>query len=114
VLQGDALRLTDRDGADAVVEGRLVALRPAALAFPTGLEPGEITVGEYRVSVALDVRVVRRDDGAVLFHEPKLQGVEEYLAGSEPIATADRRREALGRLAARMMADLHDLMLQGF
>jgi len=114
VLAGGVLALAGAEEADARVEGTLTSLRTSAIAFPTGVEPGEISVGEYQVQMTVDVRVVRRSDEAVLFLEPRLSGVEEYLAGAEPLATVAQRRRAVERLAERMMADLHDLMLQGF
>jgi len=114
VLASDGLQLADSEVADARVEGRVLKLRASSIAYPTGVDPGEISVGEYRLDVAVDVKVVRRSDGKVLFREKRFSGLEEYLAGAEPIATTENRRQALQRLADRLMADLHDLMLQGF
>ena len=114
VLETDALELAPADAADAAVKGRLLRLRAAPIAYPTGVDSGEIAVGEYRLDASVDVTVRRRSDGRVLFREKRFSGTEEYLAGAEPIATTENRRQALERLARRLMTDLYDLMLQGF
>ena len=92
----------DRTGADYLVEGKVVETRENVVSRAVDSRFGL----EYRLVVALDIRVVEVAKGRVLWKETGITETAPFYAGPDPQYTEANRRaafeDAVRRLAIRL------------
>lgn len=95
-LQQDGnLKVTDRESADAVLEGDLIAFDQEGLRF-TGLE----RIEEYRLYVVAALRLKSVKTGETLWEEPNFSGDTTYfVTGPRAASRALATDQAIDRLA---------------
>lgn len=103
------LKLAARADADAVMIGSITSISSDDITLTTR------TTSEYRrVSIAITVKVVRSDNGKLLYRGSASQSRNYFISANDNTSTEQARREAL-RLAARDMGQVvHDGVLQNF
>ena len=99
-LQRDGiLRVTTRDNADAVLNGKLIAYEQEGLRF-TGLE----SIEEYRLFIVLDLQLVNNKTKEVIWKEPNFSGDAEYFVSSvRSLAREEATHRAVDRLARNVV-----------
>jgi outer membrane lipopolysaccharide assembly protein LptE/RlpB len=90
---GDAL-VEDSSRADLVLSGRVLPLETRAQSLSSA-----ILAREQEVTLALDLRAVRRDGSPLPLSHDTLRESERYLTSADPEAQRKNRDEALRRLA---------------
>ena len=99
-LQKDGtLRVASADEADAVLEMNMVQFDQEGLRF-TSLE----SIEEYRVYIVLDMKLIERKTGDVLWQEPNFSGDGEYfVSGVRSIGREEGAALAVERLARNVV-----------
>jgi len=95
-LQQDGnLKVVDRESADAVLEGDLIAFDQEGLRF-TGLE----RIAEYRLYVVVALRLKNAKTGATFWEEPNFSGDASYfVTGPRAASRGLAADQAIDRLA---------------
>ncbi len=95
LLRRGAAEVTDDPrGADLVVTGRVLPMRSQARSFSS-----VVLALEYEITLALDLRVERREGGEVPIDPRALLETERYLASADIEALRKNEEEALHRLS---------------
>lgn len=103
-LRRVAPRLVSSPGsADLVIRGRVLPLDTQANSFDT-----VALALEYRVELALELRISATDGSAFVLDPSSLRESELYLASADPEATRKNREEALRRIADVLAGRVHD------
>ena len=99
-LQEDGnLRVKSREEADVVLQGNLIAFDQEGVRF-TGLE----RVEEYRLYVAVALKLVDRKTGEVLWEEPNFSGDASYfVTGPRAVSRGIASERAVDRLARNVV-----------
>ncbi len=96
--------------ADVVLYGSIEQLREDTIAYSR-----DDKALEYRVIVELDVELLERSSGKVLWKRDTLLHAEEFPVTSDSIARSEAaKRAALRDLAADLAERVHDSIMQGF
>lgn len=101
----DGVRISDVDGADAVLRAQVVSVESSATSFDR-----EFVESERRIQVTVAARLERGDE--VAWRTEEVSAAEIYYVTESNVATRDNRREALAR-AARVLARQLYLRVQG-
>lgn len=93
------LKVVPLEEADAVLEMDLVRFEQEGLRF-TSLE----SVSEYRLYIVLDMQLIHRETGEVLWHEANFSGDDEYFVSDIRTISQERAAEdAVDRLAVNVV-----------
>jgi outer membrane lipopolysaccharide assembly protein LptE/RlpB len=103
------LRLVREDQADATVKGVIKSYRSVPISYDSSGR-----VKEYRCSVIIEVSLVEKGSGEVLWRSSELKDREEYSADPNILVTEFREREAVKRMAEDLMEEVHEGIFEGF
>ncbi len=108
-VRSGRLALADASEADVVLQGTIQRLSDYISAYST-----DDKSLEYRVAAVLDLVLLERTSGEVLWKRIRLVHAEDYLIG-ESIATGEAgKREAIRQLAVDLAERVHESIMQGF
>lgn len=107
--KGKKVEVVKEDEADAVVQGFINSFETVPISFTTGDE-----VKEYRVIVRLEVSLVKKSDGSVLWKDKGINYFVEY-ENKPDIAVSEAYRDAaVKRIAVDVARQLYSNILEGF
>lgn len=93
------LRVTSREEADVILEGDLIAFDQEGVRF-TGLE----RIEEYRLYIAVALRLIDRRTREVLWEEPNFSGDASYfVTGPRAVSRSSAAEKAVDRLARNVV-----------
>ena len=98
------------DGADAVLEGRVLGVRSLPAVFDP--QTGRASVVQIELRIKVELRDLR--ESKVLFARPDYVFREEYEISSDLESFFEERNPALGRLAEEFAATLVSAVLEDF
>jgi len=107
-LLPDVELVENRQGADAIITGRIVGYGVDSLAFDS-----QNQVVQYRATMTVDVELRRQDDGRMLWRD-KLIRYQTFSANPDLQLQYDLERIAQDLLAIRLAEDLSIKMTQTF
>ncbi len=92
------LKMSDKDSADAVLEGQILQYRKDPLRYQNEV------VQEYRVSLVCSIKLVRQKDSEVLFEEENITGDTTYFTtGTLQKTETSALNDAMSDLARRIV-----------
>jgi len=108
-VRSKELKLVDVKSADAVIRGTIRDFRLDTLTYsPDG------KVSEYRVTVVMDVSLIRTSDKKVIWRGKNMREFEDYDASNETLTNEARKQEAAVKISKFMAELIHDRMLENF
>ena len=102
--------VNDPEKADAVLTGAVVNF----IAYPTIFEQKTGRASALQVNVTLQVRLMERATGKVLFTRPSFEARQRYEISINPQAYFEESGEALRRLSRDVARDLVSAILESF
>jgi len=108
-VKSKELKLVDTKNADAIIYGTIRDFHLDTLTYyPNG------KVSEYRVTVVMDVSLVRTSDKKVIWRGKNMHEFEDYDASNETLTNEARQQEAAIKISKFMAELIHDRMLENF
>jgi len=106
--------ITDRDKAEVVLIGRVTGYSLGPVSYT-----GRDVANEYRLTVVLSLRLVRRVEGGkeeeVLWEDKSLSDYEDFIVdGSDVAATRDAEEDAFEELVKDVARLVRERMIEGF
>ena len=80
--------------ADASLQGTITSITTHSIAYDR-----EARAREYRVTIIMDLRLVRRGNGEIIWRGDGIRGFEEYLASTDVIIEEGRKNAAIRKIA---------------
>jgi outer membrane lipopolysaccharide assembly protein LptE/RlpB len=103
------LRIVGVGEADAVLQGTITSFTTSSLAYDA-----EGRAIEYRVAINLDLKLVRRVDGTILWEVPNFAKTEEYRASTEVLTNEAQKNRAIRTLAEDLAEDCYFRLREDF
>ncbi len=103
------IRVVREDQADATVKGVIKSYNSVPISYDS-----QGRVKEYRCSVTIEVSLVEKGSGEVLWRSSEMRDREEYSADPNILVTEFREREAVKRMAEDLMEEVHEGIFEGF
>jgi outer membrane lipopolysaccharide assembly protein LptE/RlpB len=88
------VEIVTENKADASLQGTITDITTHSIAYDE-----EARAQEYRVTITLDLRLIRRDNGAILWRGDGITGSEEYLTSTDVIVEEGRKNTAIRTIA---------------
>ncbi|MBI5599398.1 MAG: hypothetical protein HY890_06635 [Deltaproteobacteria bacterium] len=96
--------------AGAVMEGRVGVYELTPVAYSA-----DEVLTEYRLTVVMSIRLVRRSDGKVLWQDLNMRDYEDFAVNTSSVmATKDAEAIALGKIANDAARLVRERVLEGF
>jgi outer membrane lipopolysaccharide assembly protein LptE/RlpB len=108
LIRSGFVRLTDVKHSDAVVVGTIKKFKVSPISFSS-----DDYAVEYRTSVRLSVKLVGKD-GTIYWEDPKVSRVDEFRVTQDIFQSESAKQQATERIAALLMAEVHDRIFDGF
>lgn len=102
-------RVVPQAEAEALLEGEVVGFSLRSLAYDESAK-----ARQYRATVEVAVRLVRRGSGEVLWEVKGLKGSREFLVSGEVMMDERAKEKALSRVAADLAEEIHFRLTGGF
>lgn len=108
-VKGKKVDVVEGDRADAVVHGVITSFETTPISFKSG-----DVVQEYRVTVRLEVSLVRSSDESVLWKDKNITYFTEYKNDPDIAVSEANRDEAVRKIAVDVSKQLYSNILEGF
>lgn len=102
------VKVVDKDKADAVLSGIVLALREDTVSHTASYESDE-----RRVTITLDL-ALKGADGKVIWSRRALSDREAFKVSSDKLATEGNRRAAIDVISKRLAEKVHNAIFQDF
>ncbi|MBN2126303.1 MAG: hypothetical protein JW821_18530 [Deltaproteobacteria bacterium] len=112
--------LLGEDRAQAVLQGRVqeIITEPLTYSYQDATVKGYDTTYELtrsrRLRIRLDVRLVNRADGKVIWQEPAMEEKASFDVGTDPLANRYHQQQALDKIARRLAARIYLKTMERF
>jgi len=103
------LKLVEPALADVILRGTIKSVASGAVAFQDVR-----TALERRVTMVVDMELVRRTNDQLVWRQRGLAEGEDYNVDSASTVTEDNRQEALAEAAERLAMRIHDSIFENF
>jgi outer membrane lipopolysaccharide assembly protein LptE/RlpB len=100
----------DVNQADAVLTGSVTRID----SFPTVFDPVTGRAAAVQMIVILQMKLVERATGKVLYERPQFEARQRYEISTDPAAYFEESSEALNRLAGEVSRSIVSAVLEGF
>ncbi|MCP5116648.1 MAG: LptE family protein, partial [bacterium] len=98
------------ENADAVLEGAVASY----FSYPTVFDAGTGRASGVQLIVVLDIKLVERKTGSILFHRPNMQVQNRYEISADQEAYFDESDMALKRVSADVARTVVSAILENF
>ena len=88
--------------AEATLQGVITAVTISSIAYDQ-----EARAREYRVTILIDLLLIRRGNGKILWRGNEIKGSEEYLASTDVIVDEGRRNSAIYKIADDLAEEIY-------
>jgi outer membrane lipopolysaccharide assembly protein LptE/RlpB len=88
--------------AETTLEGIITAITTSSIAYD---QEGRAT--EHRVSITLNLRLVRQGSEEILWRGDNITGSEEYLVSTDVIVDEERKNSAIRKIAADLAEEIY-------
>ena len=88
--------------AQAVLQGTITSLTAYSLAYDE-----EARAREYRVTITLNLLMIRRGNNEILWRGDNIEGASEYLASTNVIVEEGRKDSAVRKIAADLAEEIY-------
>jgi PBP1b-binding outer membrane lipoprotein LpoB len=102
--------VADPNDADAILNGAIIAFN----AFPTIVDPATGRAAAVQVNVILQLRLMDRRSGKVLFERQSFEARQRYEVSVDPVAYFDESGVAIDRLCRDVARQLVSAVLENF
>jgi len=96
------LEIVKAQRAEAVLQGAIRSLTTHSLAYDE-----EARVREHRVTITLDLRLVRQENGEILWRGDGIKRSEEYKASDDVMVYEGRKNRAIRKIAADLAEEVY-------
>ena len=103
------LKLVAPAQADVILRGTIKSVASGAVAFED-----ERTALERRVTMVVDMELIRRKNDQLVWRQRGLAEGEDYNVDSASTVTVENRHEALAEAAERLAMRIHDSIFENF
>ncbi|MBL8222820.1 MAG: LptE family protein [Bryobacterales bacterium] len=100
----------DQNTADAVLRGSVLNL----LAFPATFDTATGRAAGVQVSVYLQIQLLERETGKMLYTNPSMEVRERYEISIDPLAYFEESEVALDRLSKQVAGNIVSAILEAF
>jgi outer membrane lipopolysaccharide assembly protein LptE/RlpB len=94
--------IVSKDKAEASLQGAITSVTTGSIAYDR-----EARAREYRVTITLDLLLVRQGDGKVLWRGDGIQGATEYIASTDVIVEEGRKNAAIRKIADDLAEEIY-------
>ena len=108
-VKGRKVDVVGENNADAVVVGTITGFETTPISFTKG-----DVVQEYRVTVRLEVSLVRKADESVIWKDKNISYFMEYKNDPDVAVSEANRDEAVKKIAIDVSRQLYSNILEGF
>ena len=95
--------------AQGVLRGKVTTFTTGSIAYDR-----EARAREYRVTIGVDMELIRRRDGTLLWKGNNIQRHREYRASSEVLINEESKNNALRDLVEELAEEIYFRMKEGF
>jgi outer membrane lipopolysaccharide assembly protein LptE/RlpB len=88
--------------AQASLQGTITSITFSSIAYDE-----EARALEYRVTITLDLLLIRQGNGEILWRGDDIQGSEEYLASTNVIVEEGRKNSAIRKIATDLAEEIY-------
>ncbi len=103
------LKIVRAQEAEAILKGTINSLTTSSIAYD---EEGRAR--EYRITVTLDILLMRRAGSEVLWRGDGIKGSQDYKASSDVMVNEGRKTQAIRRIAADLAEEVYFRIKEGF
>ena len=96
------VEIVSEQKADASLQGTITSITVRSLAYDE-----EARAREYRVTIALDLRLVSQGSNEILWRGDGITGSEEYLASTDVIVDEGRKNSAIRKIAVDLAEEIY-------
>lgn len=114
VLDGGRVKLVSRPRAQAVLEGHIKSFTRGAISFPRALSGETLRIGQYGLTLWLDVTLRRASDNKILLQARNLTLTGAHLSGATVLDGEANKNRAVGRMAIELMRRVYRLVVEAF
>lgn len=107
--KGKKVEVAEEGKADAVVKGTITSFEAAPISYMAG-----DVIQEYRVTVRLEVSVVKKVDESVIWKDKDISYFSEYRNDQDVAVAEANRGEAIKKIAVDVARQLYSNILEGF
>jgi hypothetical protein len=104
--------LVPEDRASMVLTGRIYDISTNPIGFNS--TTGFTVTSTRRISVRLDVQMIDKARGKIIWHDKALEETTSYSLGSDPLAAQLDEQQALERLARRVAKKIYQRSVERF
>jgi hypothetical protein len=102
--------VADPNEADAILNGAIIAFN----SFPTIFDPATGRAAAVQVNVVLQLRLIERESGKVLFERQAFEARQRYEVSVDPVAYFDESGPGIDRLCRDVARQLVSAVLENF
>lgn len=96
------VEIVNEQKAQAALQGTITSLTVCSLAYDE-----EARAREYRVTITLNLLLIRKGDDAILWRGDNIEGESEYLASTNVIVEEGRKDSAVRKIAADLAEEIY-------
>lgn len=108
-VKGKKVAVVEESGADAVVKGVITGFETTPISF----KGGDI-IQEYRVTVTLEVSLIKKSDESVIWRDKNVSYFTEYKNDPDVAISEANRDTAIKKIASDVARQLYSNILEGF
>ncbi|MBI5560934.1 MAG: hypothetical protein HY883_06630 [Deltaproteobacteria bacterium] len=102
--------VADSGRADAVLYGTVIAYELTPVSYSS-----KAVIREYRLTIVISIKVLRKSDGVVLWEDKNIRDYEDFTVDTDALmATKDAERSALVKISSDTARLVREHMLEGF
>ena len=96
------VEIVTENKADALLQGSITSVKTRSVAYDR-----EGRAKEYRITILLNLLLVRRGDGEILWQGNGIKGFEEYLSSTDVIVEEGRKNAAIRKIADELAEEIY-------
>jgi outer membrane lipopolysaccharide assembly protein LptE/RlpB len=96
------VEIVKENKAQASLQGTITSITTRSLAYDE-----EARAQEYRVTILLDLLLIRRGNGEILWRGDGIQGSGEYIASTDVIVEEGRKNSAIRKIATDLAEEIY-------
>jgi outer membrane lipopolysaccharide assembly protein LptE/RlpB len=96
------VEIVKENKAQASLQGTITSITMSSIAYDE-----EARAQEYRVTILLDLLLIRRGNGEILWRGDGIQGSGEYIASTDVIVEEGRKNSAIRKIATDLAEEIY-------
>lgn len=112
--------LVSESGAYAVLKGNVYRISTEALSYDVtknivqGTETNYATTSSRRIRITLDMKLVERETGKVIWHDSRMEEKASYAVGADPLQNMHEKKEAIREISRKLSRKIYAKTMERF